>query len=225
MVNNFEMVFVDTDSITFCKPGGEGFSKEEQENLRTSLNTLYPERISWEPNFYAEKVIVLKTKNYVVWAGGKLKVKGSAIKASTKEPALKQFIKDIIQSMLEDRGDYAEIYHRYAREIAEIRDMSRWVTRKTITDKVLTNIRTNEKKVREAIAGTEYVEGDRIYLYFRPDKSLRLLEHFDGDYCRKSLLRKLWTTAQVFANVIDVKIFFPNLALKKNGGLLDELCA
>jgi len=228
-MQNFNLVFFDTDSITFCKPDGAEFSLEEQDVLQTALNSLFPQRIRWEKNFYVPKVVVLKTKNYVVFDPNnsnpkkKLTLKGSGIKASTKEPALKEFIRDIIDSMLFDRGDYREIYLRYAQEILGIRDMSRWVTRRTISDKVLSNTRTNESKIRDAIQGTDYVEGDRVYLYFRSDGTLNLLEKFSEDYCRKTLLRKLHATAQLFGEVLDVRELFPNLSLKRSAKYVEEL--
>lgn len=228
-MNKFDLVFFDTDSITFAKPDGAPFSSDEQGRLQEALNSLFPPRIRWEKNFYADKILVLKTKNYVIQDTQNpnpkkhFTFKGSGIKASTKEPALKEFIKAIIDSLLFERGDYTEIYMRYAQEAVNVKDMSRWVTRKGITDKVLTNERTNERKVREALVGSDYVEGDRVYLYFRPDGSLCLLERFDRDYCTKTLLRKLHDTSKLFANVLDVDKFFPNLALKKNREFVEEL--
>lgn len=229
MMYNFDLVFCDTDSITFCKPDGTEFSSDERDRLESELNSLFPQRIRWERNFYVPKVVVIKTKNYIVFDPDnsnpkkRLTLKGSAIKASTKEPALKQFVKDIIDSILFERGDYNEIYLRYAQEILKVRDMARWVTRKTITDKVLGNERTNESKIRDAIKGTDYVEGDRIHLYFRPDRTLALLEHFDGNYCKKSLLKKLYDTSRLFENVLDVDQFFPNLSLKRNAQYVEDL--
>lgn len=225
-MNKFDFVFVDTDSVTFCKPGGTEFSPEEQVILQDSLNTIFPEKIRWEKNFYAKKVIVVKTKNYVVFdptAKKPLKIKGSALKASTKEPALKEFIKELVDAMLNDRQNYTEIYFKYAQEILNMPDIKRWSSRKTITASVLNPKRTNEQKVLDAIAGTEYVEGDRVFMFFKEDSSLSLVERFDGDYCRKTLLKKLFNTAQVFSKVLDVKSIFPNLALKKNGKLLNEI--
>ena len=225
-MNKFDFVFVDTDSITFCKPGGLTFSNEEQTKLQDSLNSLFPKQIHWEKNFYAQKVLVLKTKNYVILdptAKKPLKIKGSALKASTKEPALKEFIKEMIDSMLYDKNNYSEIYFRYAREILDVKDMKRWASRKTITQAVLTSPRTNETKVLAALDGSEYVEGDRVFMFFKEDQSLSLLERFDGDYCKKTLLKKLFNTSLIFGNVLDVKTIFPNLTLKKNGGLLNEV--
>lgn len=228
-MHQFELIFCDTDSVTFCKPDGTIFSSEEQDKLQEELNSLFPERIRWEKNFYVEKVVVLRIKNYIIFdpqhkdPKKRLILKGSGIKASTKEPALKQFIRDIIDSMLFDRGDYNEVYLRYAQEILNVRDMSRWVTRKTLTDKTLTNERTNERKVRDAIVGSDYVEGDRVYLYFRPDGTLNLLERFSNDHCKKTLLKKLHATAQLFENVLDVRELFPNLSLKRSAKYVEDL--
>lgn len=225
-MNNFDFVFVDTDSVTFCKPGGAEFSAEEQEILQDSLNAIFPEKIRWEKNFYAKKVIVVKTKNYVVFdpmSKKPLKIKGSALKASTKEPALKEFIKELIDAMLNDNQNYTQIYYKYAQEILNMSDIKRWASRKTITSSVLNPKRTNEQKVYDAIQGTEYVEGDRVFMFFKENGDLSLVEHFDGDYCRKTLLKKLFNTAKVFSNILDITNTFPNLTLKKNGELLNEI--
>jgi len=229
-LKQFNLAFIDTDSITFNKPNGEAFLPQECIALQEELNTLFPEKIRWEHNFYASKVLVLRTKNYIVYDPDnenprkKLIYKGSAVKASTKEPALKEFIKAIINAMLHDQTNFEQIYLQYAKEALNVQDMKRWASRKTISDKVLKNSRTNEVKVRDAIEGTDYVEGDRVYLYFKPDKTLGLLEYFNGEYCKISLLKKLFSTAQLFEHVLNTKTLFPNLALKRNQNIMEELC-
>ena len=116
-----------------------------------------------------------------------------------------------------------EIYNEYAREIKDIKDIKRWCTRKTISEKVLHPERTNEQKVLNAIQNAGYVEGDRAYFFFRSDKTLCLVEHFSGDYDQIALLKKLFDTAKIFATVIDTKSTFPNYSLKKNQELWKSL--
>src|SRR5271165_328080 len=108
MSHNFKIANGDTDSISFCKDTGETFSEEEQHILLEELNSLFPPSIHWEHDGIFERVLVLKSKNYVLLNNGKLKIKGSAIKAPLKEPALKEFIKIVLDSMLFERDNYKE---------------------------------------------------------------------------------------------------------------------
>jgi len=219
----FFIVNADTDSISFNSPDGKDFSKEERSELLKDLNIQFPERISWEDDGYYKTLCVLAAKNYILDDGKKVKYKGSAIKASTKPPALKEMIKKIIQSILESKEDYKEIYEAYVKEAANITDIKRWATRKTISDKVLESDRTNEAKVRNAITGTEIVEGDRCYVYYKEDSSLSLIENFDGNYNKTRLLKNVYDTSGIFDMVLDCDALFLNYSLKRNQPKLQEL--
>jgi hypothetical protein len=116
-----------------------------------------------------------------------------------------------------------DIYNQYVKEIMNITDISRWTTRRTLSDKVFKAKRTNEQKVLDAIDDSEYTEGDRAYFFFKDDGSLCLLERFDGNYNRDKLLEKLFKTAKTFETVLDVKTLFPNYSLKKNKELLRSI--
>lgn len=220
---HLRIVNADTDSISFCTADQSPITESAQSLFLENLNSNFPARIRFENDGFYKKVIVVKAKNYILWDGKKLKYKGSAIKASTKEPALKEFIKMIIDAIMNDTNGYTEIYNRYVTEIAQVKDIKRWVSRKTLTDKVFDPKRTNEQKVLDAIKGTEYTEGDRAYFFFRPDGSLALVEHFDGNYDKDRLLHKLFQTSKVFETVLPVKDLFPNYKLKKNKQLLERV--
>lgn len=125
--------------------------------------------------------------------------------------------------MLDGQGRYTEIYNEYVREIMDISDISRWCTRKSITDKVLNPKRTNEEKVLEAIKESDLVEGDRAHFFFKSDESLCLMENFDGDYHASRLLKSLHNTALVFKTVLNPKKYFPNYSLKSNQEALQKL--
>jgi len=221
--HDFDLVLVDTDSCFFSKKTGEEFTPEEQTFLLKELNSLYPDLIRFEHNGYFKKVIVLRSKNYVMQEGNKVKYKGSGILATLKEPALKQYIKDIIQLMLEDRTDYTEVYNRYVKEIMDVKDIIRWCSKKTITDKVLDPKRTNEQKVLTAISAEDFAEGDKMYFFFLPDNSLSVSTNFTGIYNKEKLLEKLYKTSLLFENVIPVKELFLNYKLKRNQVALKEL--
>ena len=220
--HNFTIVNTDTDSISFCKSDQSFISPEEEKYLINEINSLMPEHIKFDSEGVFQKVIVIKAKNYLLYDGNKLKIKGSALKATTKCPALKQLIKDILQAVLDDKDNFKEIYDNYAKEILDIKDMSRWCSRVTITDKMLKNTRKNEVVKRDALAGSEYREGDRCYMFYKSDNTMSLLENFNGDYNIDRLLENLYTTMEVFSPIMDMTQF-PNYKLKKNKPLLEEL--
>jgi len=220
--NRFRIVNADTDSISFTKNDESEFTQDEQTNLLNELNSLYPNTIRFENDGFYKCVIVFKAKNYVLYDGKKIKTKGSAIKATTKEPALREFTDRIISSIINGDGNYSSIYEEYIKEAMDIKDIKRWVTRKTISEKTLNPQRTNEQKIKDIINNTEYKEGDRIYCFFKSDGSLALAENFNGDYDKDKMLEKIYKTAEIFKTVIDKNIFV-NYKLKKNKDKLMEL--
>lgn len=222
MTHSFKLVNYDTDSIMVCKQDGSPYSDEERASLLTELNSIFPPKIRWEDDGYYDTCAVLRVKNYVLREGDKVKIKGSALKATTKEKALQEMIKRLLNSVIYNRTDYREIYEEYVKEAARVTDITRWVSKKTVTDKVLKGDRTNEVKVREALEGSEYVEGDKVYMYFRADGSLRLAEHFDGEYDQTRLLKKIHDTSKVFSTILPEGTFV-NYSLKRAQKALDEL--
>lgn len=222
-MHNFTLVNCDTDSIMVCKPDQSEFTNEEQTLLLKELKRLFPEQISWEPDGYYQRVIIAKAKNYVLYDGKKLTHKGSALKASTKEPALKEFIQLILDAMINKQTNYTEIYNKYVKEINDVQDIKRWVSRKTISATTLSSERENEAKIVRAIEGSDYKEGDRVYMYFTSDGELKLVEKFSNDYCKNTLYGKLYKTAEVFETILPVKEVFPNFSLKRNKKKLEEL--
>jgi hypothetical protein len=222
--NNFTVPVVDTDSITICKPDKSPFSEEEIKRLDKEVNEMFGEGIKWELEFKnLPKLIVLKTKNYILWDGNKIKQKGSSLKSSTKETALKELIQEVIESIIHEKTDFSEIYHRYinrARCISNKEEMKKWSSKKTITDKVLNSSRTNERKIFDALGDGEFHEGDKIWVYFKKDASLSLVENFDSDYDEWKLIEKVYNTMKLFQAVIDIKQF-PRYYLKTKRKMLD----
>jgi len=218
----FDVIGCDTDSIIFNKPDGAPFSEEERKNLLDELNKQFPDKIHWADDGYYLKVIVLKAKNYILWDGKKLKTKGSSLKDPKREPALKQFIDEIIQTIIDNKNNFVEIYNKYVTEINDIKDINRWKTKKTISHKVMNPERTTEQKILDAINGSEYNEGDRAYFYYRPDESLSLIDKFDGLYHKDRYFMKLYKTALLFENVINKDIFI-NYSLKRSKKLMGNL--
>lgn len=226
---DYILINCDTDSITIAKKDQSELSEQERKDILDKINSLYPDRIRFEDDGYFDTVIVFKAKNYVLFDGKKVKSKGSAIKATTKEPALQNFIKEIINVMLfmknpEDiNHNCQDTYLQYVKEACNIEDIKRWSKRVTISSKTLESTRANETKVIDALEGTEFSEGDRVYLYFKPDDSLGLANNFDGSYNVDKMLKKVYDTVCVFETILPIKELFLNYSLKKNKKLLQEL--
>ena len=218
----YKIVNADTDSISFTKEHQEEFSNDDRDIILKEINSLFPSTIKFEDDGLYKCVIVFKAKNYVLYDGYKIKTKGSAIKATTKEPALKEFINRIISAIIEGKTNYNHIYMEYVKEAADIKDIKRWVTRKTISEKTLNPQRTNEQKIFDIIQNTEYGEGDRIYCFFTSSGELALAENFNGDYDVDKMLEKVFNTSEVFNTVIPDGTFL-NFKLKKNKKLLGEI--
>lgn len=215
-MHDFILAACDTDAFTVCKKDQSEFSKEELEKLTEELNSFFDNGITWDFEFCIPRFIVLKAKNYIMYDGESIKLKGSSLKSSTMEPKLKEFNSEIINAMVFDLGGYVEIYNKYINEVLNLQDIKPWASKKTISSKTLENDRTNEVKIRTAFKGTEYVEGDRIYLYYKEDGSLCLAENFKQDHDKKKLLEKLYKCTKRFETVLDVKTLFPNYALVKS---------
>lgn len=223
MRNDYKLVNCDTDSITICKPDGSPFTKEELSTFLRELNSLFPEKLVWEDDGYYETLIVLKAKNYILYDGKKLSIKGSGLKSSKTEPAIKEFHMDIVNAMIKGETNYTEIYNKYVKEILDVKDIKRWSSKKTITQKVLESPRPNESKIRDAIVGTEYVEGDKVYVFYKNDETLCLVENFNGDYNKTRLFNRLFSASKLFSKVINIEDYFINYKNKKNQSKLLEI--
>lgn len=219
----FKLVNADTDSIAICG-STITINDSNRKELLSYINKLFPSGIKWEDDGLYDSVLVLKAKNYVLKNAGQVKMKGSALKATLKEKALKEFITRMLDSLLNQDGQTLSIYNQYVKEILTLKDITRWSSKKTITDKVMNPQRENEAKVYRALSGSNYVEGDKVYMYFTKDDELKLQENWNGDHCPIRLLEKLHSTLLVFETVLDVKQF-PNYSLKRNQKLLQGCAA
>lgn len=218
----FDVPKGDTDSITIWK-NGELFNEQEVDELIEEINGKLPKEINFELDAFYDSIVVFKAKNYAYREGNKINTKGSAIKASTKSAALKEFIKRTLDCLLYENKleDISQIYMEYVKEIQSIKDIKRWAARKTLSSTMQESERTNETKVMDAIADSEYKEGDRFWVYYKPDDSLSLVENFDGQYNSTRLYKNLYDTLKIFDTVIPVKENFINYSLKKSQKLLE----
>jgi len=212
---NFLVPNADTDSISYCKADQSFITESERLDYLSQINASVPTTISWEDDGYYPTVLILKAKNYVLYDGKKAKIKGSALKASTKSPAMKEMIKRLLDSIIDNKTNQDEIYLEYIKEAACIKDIKRWASRKTISERTLNSERTNETRVKDTLKDTEYVEGDKIYTFFLEKDKLELVERFNGNYHLDAVLKSCYDTARVFENVLDCKALFKNYSLKK----------
>lgn len=179
---NFIIGPTDTDSISFCKPGGLEFSEEERIILLNEINSLSPEFIEWENDGYYKTCLALKAKNYILYDGEEKIIKGSAFKTSSKEIAMKAMMTDIVDAILNDKLDILQdIYKQYVKEAINVTDISRWAQKKSITEPVLKcrgyekytkeqlkakEMRPNETNIWDAVKNEELVQqGDKVYIY------------------------------------------------------------
>lgn len=223
--HKFKIVGGDTDSIMFCKQDMSLFTEKEQEDLIAEINALLPKEIKFANDGLFSRVVYAKAKNYVmVDQKGKRKVKGSAFKSSTLEPIIKDLINELVDAMIQDKQQtLVEIYHKHVKMVNDIKDMKPWAKKITLSPTTFKSERKNETKIVDAIKGTEYGSGDRIYLYTRPDDTLNLVEKFDGQYDKDTYYEKLFRATQRFQTILPVKELFLNYSLKKNKILLEQL--
>jgi hypothetical protein len=236
---NFIVNTLDTDSLTIVKQNGGEFNKEEINNLTDDLNSLFPELINWEFEFYVPKMLVLKSKNYIIdYGNNKRKIKGSSLKDQKSSKKILQFKSDIIDLLLNEQNDeIINLYHKYVKETKEITDILPWSKKLTVTEKIfkckghesldkeekkLKGIRANETSVYDAIKHKSFQEGDKIWVYYNQNDGLTLADEFDGKYDRKSFLKNLFTSLQIFKLVIDTSPYL-NYTLKRNQTILGEL--
>lgn len=225
---NFTFILSDTDSVTFSKPDGSSFTKEEEQRLVNEINEMLDPEIRFESNGTYQRILITKAKNYVLFNPDDTTIKGSALKATSKEPRLKQFIDDIINTFLRIDDEVLreekqiELYNGVALEIMNIKDIGPWCSKKTVTDKILNPVRSNEQNVLDAIGNKHVQEGDKVYVFYEDDKTLALGENFNGNYSTGRLLDKLFKTIKIFDSVLNIEKF-PNYKLKKNNKLLMEM--
>jgi len=229
------LTYADTDSIQFCKPDSTRFTDQEIEDILQHLNSLLPERINLEFDGQIDKLIVLKTKNYIKSFGDKIEKKGSALIDQKKEKILSELINEIITHLLEDRlNDLVGLYEKYIKLCFNIGEITKYTTKKTVTDSVLNPERLNERKVFDAILGRNLCEGDKVFLYtavngmkqtivkgelqfsksgepkMETNYILKMVEDYDPENCdfaNDKFVKRVYSTFDIFKNVIDMGKF------------------
>lgn len=246
---DFILCNVDTDSITICKNDMSHITPEENEEFMRELNALFPKTISWEDDGYYPIFCVLKAKNYILYDGKKVKLKGSSIKDQKKEPALQEMLNLMIDDIVfHDSANLQNIYHDYIREAKRPYNIERWSQKKTLTKALLdckTNpdARANERIPWEAVKDKNLQEGDKFYTYPAilsktqeitiqkngkekikeiVTRGLHCPEDWNGDHDSMKLVERVVDTVKILYNVVDENLFL-DYTLKKNVLLLEQL--
>lgn len=227
-MNNFKITNCDTDSISFCKEDMSNFTEEEINSLHRMINDISPELITWEPDGYFNKFVVLKAKNYIMYDGKKVKLKGSSLKSSTLEPAIKGMLNEMISCIIHNNANHGElvyIYNKYVYDVSTITDMKPWAKKITISTKTIESTRANEKKIIDALnrSNVAFSEGDKFYVFFKEDGSLDLLQNFKGEYDKDVFLEKVFKATDRFKTILPTKELFKNYSLKRNKKELEGL--
>lgn len=217
----FVVVAADTDGIAFKKADERPFTPEDRAEILSVINGQMDELIRFEDDGCVKRQLVVKTKNYILQGeDGTIKIKGSALKATTKEKAFKRFIDKVVDLLLKDRKDQIfPLYFEEAKALLSITDISDYCAKKTVTKSVLNPERTNEQRVLDAIDEETVSEGDKVYVFNKTATELCLREDFDGTYCADTLLKKLYGTLAIFETVLDIDMI-PNFTLQRNRELL-----
>lgn len=245
--NRFTVSNCDTDSISFTT--GSPLSEEERKRLLAELNALYPSMIRFEDDGYYQRLIILKAKNYILWDGKKVKLKGSSLRDQKKEPALKEMLGRIIDCLVHgNKEDIVAVYKAYIKETLRVEDIKRWSTKKTVTKAILNcatdpEARLNERKVYDAIAHTPIQEGDKVYLYpcikylevirtplkngkirekVIKETGLKLADEWRGDHDSAKLVERVYKTVEILDGVLEIDQLV-DYTLVKNKVLLDNL--
>jgi DNA polymerase elongation subunit (family B) len=212
--NKRGLTVINGDTDSFCYTGSKDFKEEIK-----SLNSEFPEKIIWTDDGQYKGMVIVKAKNYAMLTDTGIKIKGSGLKATMKEPALREFMNKVLTLLLEgkDITDIQCLYHYYADRIEFINKdtIKDWSSKKTVTKAILEPKRTNESRPAEAIKGKGLVEGDKFYVFFRTPEEVRCVEDFDGVYDINVIYKKLYATIKIFSPVLDITKFV-NYSLKRN---------
>jgi DNA polymerase elongation subunit (family B) len=243
----FRISNCDTDSISFTT--GKELTEQDRLDLLKELNSLYPSTIRFEDDGYYRCLLVLKAKNYVMFDGEKMKLKGSSIKDQKKEKALSEMLNLMLKDIIDNDGlNLASIYETYIKEALSPKDIKRWSQKKTITKAILncckdSEARKNERDVYDAIKNKLVQEGDKVYVYpailgkdvevkeYKNGKikekvtvhtGLKTVDDWNNDHSIDKLVKRVVDTTEILSNVVDSAIFI-DYTIKKNSFLLEGL--
>lgn len=218
MADIFKIINADTDSISICYEDERYVSPEERAALHVEINKLFPPLIKFADDGYGANVVIFKAKNYCFRTeDDKIKTKGSSLKSSKIEPAIRKYQERCLRALLKFTDEKVpDIYLEECRKLATLETIEDWSSRKALSEKTFNSSRKNERSLREAVAGSGAVIGDRVQVYFDVNNNLKLVESYDPaapDHNLPRLLKKLFTSSKLFDTVL------PDFGSRTNYGL------
>lgn len=212
----YTLVNADTDSISFVPAPGVTMGDCLQE-----INGLCPDMIKWEDDGVYDAVIVVKAKNYLLKSGDKVTIKGSALKATMKETALRDFLERGLDLLIsKDFSGLEEMYLDYVDQIKYLKYIEPWAFKKTVTESVLNQTTPQQVKVYNALQGTHYREGDKFRMFYKSDDELCLVDRFDGTYEPRRLYQKLYDTLSIFEPILQAHYGNYEHTIKSSGKVI-----
>jgi hypothetical protein len=183
------------------------FTDEEQEALTAEINAMLPEFVKVSIDGYWPAMVVIKTKNRIsLDTKGKIALKGSSLRSSKLEPAIKAYQKKCIDALLGlSDAELMTLYQNECKSLVSLVSVVPWASRKALSEKTFKSDRKNERSLREAVAGSGAVVGDRVQVYFDVHNNLKLIENYDPanpDHNLPRLLKKLFTSSKLFETVV-----------------------
>ncbi|MDD2582981.1 MAG: DNA polymerase domain-containing protein [Desulfuromonadaceae bacterium] len=123
-------VEVDTDGIYFRPPDGCATEGAELE-LVGRISQGLPEGIDVELDGRYRSMFAYKTKNYALQDyTGRIIIKGSALRSRSLEPYLREFMRDVVESLLAGRGEMAgRLFDQYVARLRSHTLDATWVAR------------------------------------------------------------------------------------------------
>lgn len=221
-INNWNLVNIDTDALSFCKPDLTEYTSEEKKNIYNYLNKIM--YCEWEKDGEYENFLVAKAKNYLVFDGKKKSITGSGFLDAKKEKKMKDLINELGDALLFGRVDEThDIYHKYIIESQKVENIKDWAQKKTVSKAVMTSDRKQEVDVRNAIKDTNYKEGDKVWVFKNTEDTMTLAEKWCYNENKEHLAKRCYNTLLILKEVIDKKDF-TNYSLKSKQKDLEKLC-
>ena len=208
--HDLTLINADTDSISFCKKDKSKISELEIQNIILDFRDIFPKEIKWEIEESYDQILALKSKNYAFLNNNEIIKKGSILKSKSKEKALIGIIDKILEVIFLEKNKkeimnkILLLYKNEVYKVKNIKDIHPWCKKKTITEKTMNS---KGELFKDIIKFNNLEEGNEIFYFYKDDKSLELLDNYNGKYSEKRILEKINNTFLIFEDVLDFSTF------------------
>lgn len=196
--------------------------QESPDKLAAEVSTVLPEGIVLEHDGTYPAMLVYKAKNYALFDGEKVIIRGSALRSRGLEPFLKELTQALLHYRLGASAEHPQVLYDQLHAAIEARELP--VTRLAKAEALSQSPAAYARKIaaggkprRAALEVAQTLEptprmGDRVAYYIRPREKgqtsewqrARALAHFDADaapYDPKYYLKKLADWRKRYAGV------------------------